>query len=173
MYRQRLFLALRHYHPSNFREPFRTVNQYGQRPPESERFAFRRAVRRFVTRGLLFSIVIAIQAGSAKAQHCGRIDMTTVWSDSRPSWERDDARVDPSGRIRTTECEGPLCRSRTPQPFADPGSSVGAIVPLPWNSTSVVFAVSQDRLAGSISPESSIPFPSPCFDPLFEPPRNA
>lgn len=107
------------------------------------------------------------------AQHCGRIAEFAVQEGHRMSWESPDALGPASaGRLRGTACEGPLCRSRTPQPFSQATSVSGGAVPLPWKCTSGLVAVGADMPIGRILPEPFRRSPNPCFDPLFEPPRN-
>ncbi len=149
------------------------TNSYGFSPPAKELTALRRTGRAFVLRFLFSSFVLTIGATkSVDAQHCGRVAQTAVWMDSRLSWERENSpSAFDSGRIRTSGCEGPMCRSRTPEPFSEPTSHSGAIVPLPWNCTSFKFVPVPFVLSGRILPDVISSKPDPFFEPLFEPPR--
>ena len=149
------------------------TNSYGFSPPAKELTALKRSGRAFVLRFLFISFVLTFGATkSVVAQHCGRVAQTAVWMDSQLSWERENSpSAFDSGRIRTSGCEGPMCRSRTPEPFAEPASQSGAIVPLPWNCTSFKFVPVPFVLSGRILPDVISSKPGPFAEPLFEPPR--
>lgn len=150
----------------------RTVtNSYGYSLPAKELTARGRFGRTFVLRSLLPLFILTIGATkSVHGQHCGRVAQTAIWMDSQLSWERESSQFE-SGRIRTSGCEGPMCRSRTPEPYAAPTSFTGAVVPLPWNSTSLRFVQAPVALSGRILPDFEFPNRDPYSEPLIEPPR--
>lgn len=150
----------------------RTVtNSYGHTLPANESTTRPRFGRGFFVRTLLTSFVLTFGATkSVNAQHCGRVAQAAVWMDSQLSWEREQSQFE-SARIRTSGCEGPMCRSRTPEPFSEPTSSSGAVVPLPWNCTSLKYVQEPVPFAGRILPDFDFSKSDPFAEPLFEPPR--
>ena len=111
----------------------------------------------------------------AQAQHCGRIAYVPSMDGDSLSWELGGADQAPSvgdsSRIRKTGCEGPLCRSQTPQPFS-PGSVADTpAIPFPWKCTAWTLSASgSDPFVRAVL-NDSLDFDSPCFEPIPEPPR--
>ncbi|MBI1325068.1 hypothetical protein GC170_18035 [bacterium] len=124
--------------------------------------------------GLLFFVSLAFPQW-AQAQHCGRIAYVPSMDGDSLSWERGSADQSPaageSSRIRKSGCEGPLCRSQTPQPFS-PGSVAGTpTIPFPWKCTAWALPASgSDPFVRAVLTDS-LDFDSPCFEPIPEPPR--
>gem|GEM_PF-6523997 len=112
----------------------------------------------------------------AQAQHCGRIGYVVSTEGDSLSWERGDAgfgQIPPieTSRIRKTGCEGPLCRSRLPQPFAPGSSADSAAMPLPWKCTAS-FATTPDPDTGTRAHVAAVLiFEIPFIEPSPEPPR--
>lgn len=129
---------------------------------------------RFRMIGLLGFLVLALPQ-MAQAQHCGRISYVPSMSGESLSWERGEA--DPasvpveSSRIRKAGCEGPLCRSQTPQPFS-PGSVADTpAIPFPWKCTALALVPKNpDPVARAVLIDSPY-FESPFIEPFPEPPR--
>lgn len=124
----------------------------------------------------LLGFLVWIAPQMAQAQHCGRIGYVLSLETESLSWERntetdDSALSREAARIRKTGCEGPLCRSRTPQPLTPDRGSDSISIPLPWTCTGLASA--------SLSPNSICrvgfdPFrylDDPIIEPLAKPPR--
>lgn len=113
----------------------------------------------------------------AQAQHCGRIAYVPSMAGDSLSWERGEAdQASMAGgmsRIRKTGCEGPLCRSQTPQPLT-PGSVADTpAIPFPWKCTALIMPLCDpDPIARAVLNDSHY-FESPCYEPIPEPPRFA
>ena len=136
------------------------------------RFAIRRCVRSslwFLMAGL---VLVVGPSKSAKAQHCGRIVLEAARAHAQMAWDEPE-QGDELWRIRTAACDGPLCKSSTPEPFTGLASHSGAVVPLPWKCTSALFALRLADFSARIVPDKSNTIIALYLDPLFEPPRNA
>jgi hypothetical protein len=125
---------------------------------------------------LVINVFLMAFGSEAQAQHCGRVNYVPAWDNERLSWEsaaevlRKD-RPDGAGRIRTAACEGPLCRSRVPEPFAAPSTGGHVAAPLPWVCTAVVLPSRGNGPNDTLILVSAVPSANPSYDPLFEPPR--
>lgn len=112
----------------------------------------------------------------AQAQHCGRIGYVLSTDSDSLSWERGDAgfgqlSASETSRIRKTGCEGPLCRSRLPQPLAPGSFADSPAMPFPWKCTAS-FAATPDPDTGTRAHVAAdLIFEIPFIEPFPEPPR--
>ncbi len=125
---------------------------------------------------VLLGLAILALPQFVRAQHCGRIGYVVSAESESLSWEQGDAgfgqlSASETSRIRNTGCEGPLCRSRTPQPFAPGNHADAAAMPFPWKCTALTSLYPDlDPVAGANAYLSSF-FENPFIEPSPEPPR--
>jgi hypothetical protein len=120
-----------------------------------------------------FAFLPAIQA-----QHCGRPGFMPEWNQTLLSWETSTVSItdnidEQAGRIRTSQCDGPLCRSQNQDPLTSGTSAVLKSLNLPWRCNA--FLTTTDdydfnyRRYAFLRITISNPFP----DSLLKPPRFA
>lgn len=136
-------------------------------------------LRVFARPALLVMLVLCLQCFAvstvAKAQHCGRSGYVPEWNQSLMSWESQAQVVSDkfdaeTGRIRTSQCEGPLCSRQQPEPFSS-GSS-GAVFggPMPWKCNAILFAVPNVETSSRLSVGGFVKVNNPIIQALFKPP---
>jgi hypothetical protein len=128
-------------------------------------------------RVFIFALFVALTGPQlAQAQHCGRIGTVLRVEQDSLSWEREGSAGSlhgsaDSARIRTTECEGPLCRSQTPQPFSSGRGVDSASPPLPWKCTALPLVATSPNSIDQAMTEPFLFVSEPNDQPLPKPPR--
>lgn len=138
------------------------------------------AAVRIIARPLsLLFLLVCLQgflvSPAVKAQHCGRTGYVPEWNQSLMAWESQAEVVSDKfdtvvGRIRTSQCEGPLCSRQQPEPYST-GSS-GAVFggPMPWKCNAILFAVPKVETLSRLTLGELVKFDNPFVEALFKPP---
>jgi len=122
-----------------------------------------------------FCVISSWSSRTLFAQHCGQFSTVLVWETSQVSWEFDDLasmtdKATGQGRIRNSDCDGPLCRSQLPDPLQS-GNSLPVSFAFPWRCTGLFLSPQKTHRDRWIGIETRIVILNPDGSGLIRPPR--